>query len=814
MKLASKTKKPYFVLIFLILISCLLIYHSCVFGNNFFMFGDIGSDTESQYLMWYSSIVDKIRAGTFCFWDFKNGFGASIAPESLYDPFQLLICGFGALFGASSIPYFLVYVNIFKIVLAGLSMYYFLNCFDLSDKVKIISSYMYAFNGFMIVWGQHYSFATIVVYLPLLFAAIEKSIFNRKKWIFLTIITAIIGIYSFYFLYMSLITAFIYCIFRILGNNYNIKECSKIFSRNFFAVLLGIGLACFSILPCLYVILNVSPRISSDVNILEAVASNFCFFNKGYYYMLICREFSSNLQGTTSFSGYINYYESLNFCCSNLFVFLAFQYIFSIFGKNIPKKERYKRSIIIFLLALAFFLKIGGFIYNGFAYSMCRWTFAVIPILILLSAKMLNEIVKLKKVSVAGAVCYFLLTFAVYIFAYKNISSSTQHQIKINIVILFSTAICVGVIILIYCFKKVNMSKKVLFLSLISIISVNMISDSHTSVNSRDLIKKDGDYISSVYNQNIASAVKYLRTIDPFFWRVEKTFTSGPLNMLDPLAQNYYGINTYNSLINKNILKFNQNIWKNIQKYAFSYQRFNDAKQDHIKASLVGLKYILSDNDEKINGFTNIARFGDIFVWKNDCEVAIGRFYTKAINKSSIEKNKYEDENVLREFEHESIIEKNGYNVDSILTDALILKNDEFNISDSDLDYYKSEHSNQELLDRFEKMPLVDFKIGENDEFLSGVANISRSGILLITVPYEGGWSAYVDDKKANILQAFYGFSALKLDPGKHKIELKFTPPWLWEGSMISLISLLFVIIILICQKFLINGTKNKDAST
>ena len=168
----------------------------------------------------------------------------------------------------------------------------------------------------------------------------------------------------------------------------------------------------------------------------------------------------------------------------------------------------------------------------------------------------------------------------------------------------------------------------------------------------------------------------------------------------------------------------------------------------------------------------------------------------------------------MQGFENQSIIEKNGYNVDSILTDALILENDEFNISDSDLDYYKLGHSNQELLDRFEKMPLVEFKIGENDEFLSGEANVSQSGILLITVPYEGGWSAYVDNKKADILQAFYGFSALKLDPGKHKIELKFTPPWLWEGSIISLISLLFVIIILICQKFLIRSIKNKDAST
>ena len=86
-----KWNNPYCILAILLTLSCLFIYLGFIFGNKFFMFGGIGSDTKSQYVMWYSSIADKLRTGTFSLWDFKNGFGANISIEGIYDPFQILI---------------------------------------------------------------------------------------------------------------------------------------------------------------------------------------------------------------------------------------------------------------------------------------------------------------------------------------------------------------------------------------------------------------------------------------------------------------------------------------------------------------------------------------------------------------------------------------------------------------------------------------------------------------------------------------------------------------------------------------------------
>lgn len=773
-----KFNNPYLILTVLITISCFVIYLGFIFGNKFFMFGDIGADTSSQYVMWYSSIADKIRLGTFSFWDFKNGFGANIMLEGVYDPFQFIICLFGAIFGSAAIPRILIYINILKILLSGLFMYYFLNCFQISNKVKIIASYMYAFNGFMIVWGQHYAFATIVVYIPLLFASLEQSLYNNRRRIFLVLMTAIIGIYSLYFCYMSLLTLSIYLIIRVVSLD-DIKHKIKLIVKEILSILLGLGIACFALLPSAYVILNVSMRTSSDVSVFQRLISSFCFFPGEYYKTFLFRLFSSNLQGTTKYFGYVNYYEVLNICCSNLLVFLMIQYIFSLFKRSTPKKEKIIKITVATLLALACLFPTAGLIYNGFTYSSHRWSFVIIPIFIILSAKTLDKIIISRNISILGMICYLLLSSFVYLKAFKNFCRFDDVALQLNTIILLLTGFMIALSM--YLFIKKKVSSKAFCYFILSIVCINLVSDSYISANHRGVITTNSTYVSNVYNKDINDAVNYLKQNDHTFFRLEKTFTSGPYNMMDPLIQNYYGINTYNSVINKYVLNFNEKIWKNIN-IGFQYQRFNNAKQDHLKASLVGLKYILTnDKNEQINGFTKINEFGDIAILKNNYDVALGRLYTKSISEKDFEKEQY--------------------SVDNILSNVIILEeNSPFNIDSNELASYKNDKNTEQFLENFQNMPLAQFEVKENDSHLTSFVDTPHDGILLMSVPYEYGWEAYVDGQRTNILKANYGFSAINLTKGSHNIELKFSLPWFKKGIIISAFALLILLILIFYQ--------------
>lgn len=74
---------------------------------------------------------------------------------------------------------------------------------------------------------------------------------------------------------------------------------------------------------------------------------------------------------------------------------------------------------------------------------------------------------------------------------------------------------------------------------------------------------------------------------------------------------------------------------------------------------------------------------------------------------------------------------------------------------------------------------------------LSCDANIDRNGeYLYAQIPYSEGWHATVDGKPADIIQANYGFSAIRMDAGDHHVEFTYGTPGLRAGFVISIIGL------------------------
>ena len=62
---------------------------------------------------------------------------------------------------------------------------------------------------------------------------------------------------------------------------------------------------------------------------------------------------------------------------------------------------------------------------------------------------------------------------------------------------------------------------------------------------------------------------------------------------------------------------------------------------------------------------------------------------------------------------------------------------------------------------------------------LSGDITVSADKMLVISLPFQNGWEAYVDGKKADIIQTNYEFMGLELAPGSHHIVLRYHIPGL-----------------------------------
>ena len=82
-----------------------------------------------------------------------------------------------------------------------------------------------------------------------------------------------------------------------------------------------------------------------------------------------------------------------------------------------------------------------------------------------------------------------------------------------------------------------------------------------------------------------------------------------------------------------------------------------------------------------------------------------------------------------------------------------------------------------------------------SSRILTGKVKINKADqIFTTTIPYSKGWQAFVDGKKVKTYQIQNIFLAFDIQPGKHTITLKYWPPYLNLGLIISLSALIILL--------------------
>ena len=76
---------------------------------------------------------------------------------------------------------------------------------------------------------------------------------------------------------------------------------------------------------------------------------------------------------------------------------------------------------------------------------------------------------------------------------------------------------------------------------------------------------------------------------------------------------------------------------------------------------------------------------------------------------------------------------------------------------------------------------------------IAGSVNADTDGVLMTSIPFSDGWSAYVDGEKVPVNSVLDTFITIPLNAGAHEVELKYTPPGLVTGGVISVLSILII---------------------
>ena len=78
-----------------------------------------------------------------------------------------------------------------------------------------------------------------------------------------------------------------------------------------------------------------------------------------------------------------------------------------------------------------------------------------------------------------------------------------------------------------------------------------------------------------------------------------------------------------------------------------------------------------------------------------------------------------------------------------------------------------------------------------SDGSLTAEVNADKDGMLFVSIPYDSGWAAEVNGKKAEIKNADIGFQAVAIPAGKSTVTFHYETPLMKQGAVLSLLGLL-----------------------
>jgi uncharacterized membrane protein YfhO len=761
----KNTKYDLIVLSFIVISVCIFLFHKFIFGEYVFMFHerDFGSDTIlNNYAVMYD--IFKTKNG-FSWWDFKNGLGNNnfnLFLTFVLDPFVLITMFFWDNFENG-----LVYVHILKLLCISLVFYKFIFLLTGSRISSFIVAVLVAFNGYVMLLGQHYFFVNKLLYFVILLYAIENFYRNDKR--LLLYLAFVLNLTDIYFFYQSVFFVGIYLIFR----NIYMENTIKGFRLQFFQIVkigvVSLFISSVFILPYLNMLSN-SPRINPENLSLGAMAQKFFSLQTKEYYLALCsRFFSNNLSGNgINHFGYVNYYMSPQMYSGLITLLILPQALYL-------KKRHEKRAIFLLIITVFISLAFPLFSYflNAFQELYYRWTYVVIVFNLIAVSIVLKSIIVEGVLNVKAFKATFLvlltalLLFLIYYKAhdgewrYTALSggfyAEKYQYIKKQLIYIFSFLFLYG-FLLIFIKRYLYVS----FFLLVGLICIEMVVENYATQNFRGLIAKN----RNPYNNSSLEAVKYLKSIDnSSIYRIEKQYFSFYNSSNDAMVHDYYGLKSYQSTNHRSYVEFcrffnliKKDHWINVLPGYDAKLNRNDLY------NLLSVKYLFSKTEINDPSYFLIANRGDILIYKNLRCIPFGSTFTKYITKSSMEK--------LPEFKKDNLINK-----------KIVIED-------------KDEHKIKSFLSSESNKKQSVFKIHTfKGDFIDGEINAKSNSMLFYSIPFDEGWEIKVDNKKCSYYKINIGFIGIPLKKGHHKIELSFVPPFLKLGVIISLTSLILTIL-------------------
>ena len=832
----KKFLKKYYPEILSILLPAIILLIACAFADIY----PLGHYSLARYdgFYQYPGFTNYFRSVLLfknsLFYSFKGALGYNFYATSIYyllNPTNIL-CVF---FSRNNILEYYTLISFLRVSLCGFTMCKFLKYKfkDNKNMYLVIFSIAYALMGYNVSYMYNYMYFDTVVLFPIVMIGLEKLIHENKKGLYIFALSLSI-ISNFYIGYMV-------CIFSLLYFIYNYilldkKQRNKKITINFIISSLLCGLIClFVLLPVIYELLQGKADLFSDPTQTDYFAFNLNFIN--FFY-------KSTAGSLVSFD---IKYGSVNIYCSLLVTILVIKYFFN-------KKYSMKEKIVTGAFLLFFMLSIS-FNLIDFAWHMFqrpiwypnRYIFTFSFLLITIANKSLidKESTKMKTL--------WKILIAVVFVGLMIYPAFIENGYDLKFIKVISFALSIMMIIQYLLFSEFEYAKYLMYGLFFIEIILNTITTTNTLSVTRTL---EGFKNEDMVYQNISNKM-IEDSGDNSFYRAEwsgmldynngASYNFNGVNYFNSLKNrrivnwfdnyfdytvsdssniSYHYHNPYmNSILGiKYMTGANESYYKNIYDASISLYKNNDAlslgymvnddiynvklkddeREENIKkivSSMMGketdtylqLKYEIHNGVKTHNGVDQIE-------FKDDSGY-VSIQGTAPYSGFIVNDEKAHFYSTIKAY-------VNGRNISDrffyLLNCYFVNKGDKYNIKityGKALDMYYVQYyllSYDVYKDFVSEMKANSLNITnyKSDSNLEGTfTSTETNNVLFTTIPYEKGWNIYLNDKKVDYDVCYDTFICLKTEPGEYNIKLKYIPPYLIIGSIISFISIIASII-------------------
>ena len=785
----QKEKSLSTFLIALLVAASFLVPYMVMSQGYFIFYGDF----NVQQIPFYQQCHEAIREGNI-FWSSTTDLGANfIGSYSFYllgSPFFWLTLPFPN----EILPYLMGPLLILKFACAAFTAYFYIRRFTRTPEAARLGAILYAFSGFSVynIFFNHFHEAIII--FPLLLLAVELLLTENRRFGFAVTVCAC-AVINYYFFFGMVVFTVIYFFVRLFSGAIKVKF-SRFLAFAFEAVL-GLGLSCALLLPSLLAIIDNS-RISS---LLTGWSGLMYGKEQIYANILQCFFFPPDIPARAVF------FPGAEVNWSSLGGWLPIFSTVGLFTWFSQRKKTWVKTLlgICILMALVPILNSAFSAFNTAYYA--RWFY--MPILIMCMATV--SLTEDSKVNWTPSYKWVLgITIAVSLVIGLFPKEDAEGKITFGVFTNgssdeeFIMYLCrywgacliavVSLIILGFILKMVKNNRKAFLRTALACVCIMTTLYGNVFVGSGYSHSYDVDKV--VINQLIRGKVD-LGDSDGF--RID--VYGGPDNVAMFLG--YSGINAFHSIVPTSIFDY----------YNYIGQERIVGSRPTISAystrSLLSVKYLLNskhlesfvdDNgDTLMPGYKYVKTESDYYVYENENYIPYGFSYEYYMTEEFCQN--YEpserDELLLKAILlTDEQVKKYGYMLKDISKDNSVS--------------YISEGECTSLLRTYENMQYDCKKLAEtasrNFKFdnhgFSATVTRDKENLVFFSIPYDKGWTATVNGKKAEIEKVNKGFMAVKVGKGESEIRFDYMTPGLMDGVAITAVSaavfLIYIIIFLL----------------